>query len=74
VSVDAARLALKAADRELAEARHLLRVSFVVRRLDVAPCTVRNWIQAGRIAAIRIPGGKYRIHRDELARIEASRA
>lgn len=39
-------------------------------RIGVSPRTVGNWCRAGRVRAIRTPGGHWRIHEDELQRTE----
>jgi excisionase family DNA binding protein len=66
---------LRDAEAELAESLKLLhRVGYVARRLDVAQNTVRGWIHNGHVQAIRLPGGEYRISREELQRIESQRA
>ncbi len=39
----------------------------VARLLSVAPATVVNWIDAGRIPAYRTPGGHRRVRREDLA-------
>ena len=35
----------------------------------VGPNTVRRWIASGKVAAIRLPGGFYRIPADEVRRL-----
>jgi excisionase family DNA binding protein len=37
--------------------------------LRVHPATVRRWIGAGQMNAIRLPGGKYRITETEIDRL-----
>lgn len=41
----------------------------VAVRLGVAPSTVRRWINAGRLPAVRI-GSRLRIREADLARVE----
>jgi excisionase family DNA binding protein len=40
-------------------------VDQVAELCQVKPAAVRKWIKAGKIAAIRLPGGQYRIPRDQ---------
>ena len=43
----------------------LLTTNEVARHLAVDPSTVRRWIDAGQLAAVK-PGRAYRVHPDEL--------
>jgi excisionase family DNA binding protein len=47
----------------------LLKVSEVARKLNVSRHTVLNWIKRGKIKAIRLPGGRYRIPESEVRKI-----
>lgn len=38
--------------------------------LKVHPGTVRRWIAGGRLQAIRLPGGAYRIPKAEVDRLQ----
>lgn len=50
-----------------------LTVSEVAAELRTTPRTVQRWIREGRLRAVRIPGGSYRIYRADLnAAMEAS--
>jgi Helix-turn-helix domain len=51
----------------------LLDVSIIAHRLNVTPATVRGWIRANLLAAVRTPTGRYRVPACELARILATR-
>lgn len=44
-------------------------VAAAARRLLVSCETVRAWIRTGKIRAIRLPGGHYRIRHSEITRI-----
>lgn len=46
----------------------LLSVAQVAKRLGLRKETVRLYIAAGRLPALRIPGGFYRIRKEELDR------
>lgn len=61
---------IAAADQAILETERLLHVAYVARRMLVTPCTVRNWIRAGKLDAIRTPTGFYRITATALARLE----
>ena len=54
-------------------AERLLDVSIVAHRLNVTPATVRGWIRADLLAAVRTPTGRYRVPACELLRILATR-
>jgi excisionase family DNA binding protein len=41
-------------------------VSHAARILGVDEATVRPWIHRGSLPAVRMPGGRYRILRDDL--------
>ncbi len=41
-------------------------VSQAAARLGVTPVTVRAWISKGRLAAVRLPGGAFRIEERAL--------
>ena len=49
-------------------------VAEVAAELRVNPATVRRWITAGRLPAITLPGGSYRIERDDLGQLIAKSA
>jgi len=52
----------------------LLRPREVCERLGVSYSTLRRWIEAGYVKAIRTVGGKYRVPESEVRRILESRA
>lgn len=58
------------ADETLAEARRLLHLSVVAKRLGVSGRTLRRWIAEERVHAEQTLGGHYRIRVSELARLE----
>lgn len=60
---------LARADVEVAIATRLLDVAVIARRLKVTDQTVRNWIAADLLVAVRTPGGHYRVPVSELSRI-----
>ena len=45
----------------------------VATELRVSPYTVQRWIRQGKVKAIKLPGGCYRIEGDELDRILAQK-
>jgi len=47
----------------------LMKVSEVAKILNVSRHTVLNWIRKGKMKAIRLPGGRYRIPESEVRRI-----
>jgi excisionase family DNA binding protein len=51
------------------ESSDLLRTEQVAKLLNVAPGTVRNWVRLGRIRSVRLPGGQYRIPREEVEKL-----
>jgi len=42
-------------------------VGFIAKHCGVSNTTVLRWINAGRLPAFRLPGGHYRIGRDDLS-------
>ena len=42
-------------------------VGFIAKHCGVSNTTVLRWIGAGRIPAFRLPGGHYRIGREDLS-------
>src|SRR5687768_9692302 len=46
----------------------MLTTRVAARELGVTPDTVRAWIRGGRIEAVRLPSGQYRISEAELER------
>ena len=42
-------------------------VGFIAKHCGVSNTTVLRWIGAGRLPAFRLPGGHYRIGRDDLS-------
>lgn len=44
-------------------------VAVVARRLNVDPVTVRKWIRDGKLAAIQLPSGYWKIPLSELDRL-----
>lgn len=49
--------------------KDLLTTGKVAGALGVTINTVKNWVAAGRITAVRLPSGHYRIPRSELERL-----
>jgi excisionase family DNA binding protein len=47
----------------------LLKVSEVAKLLRVAESTVRGWIVRGEVPAVRLPGGVYRIRREDVEKL-----
>ena len=47
----------------------LLTTAEVARKLRVDPATVRRWCLDGLIEHVRLPGGVYRFHADDIARL-----
>jgi len=47
----------------------LLKISEVAKVLNVSMHTVLNWIKKGKLKAIRLPSGRYRIPEGEVRRI-----
>ena len=43
----------------------------VAKHCGVSKVTVLRWIKKGYLTAFRLPGGHYRIHRDELGKFLA---
>ena len=41
-------------------------VADVAKTLKVLPVTVRVWLQQGKLRGIKLPGGDWRIRREEL--------
>jgi excisionase family DNA binding protein len=46
-------------------------VGFIARRTGVSNATVLRWIRMGQLSAFRLPGGHFRISREELAKFLA---
>jgi excisionase family DNA binding protein len=42
-------------------------VGFIAKRCGVSNTTVLRWITTGQLAAFRLPGGHYRIERDNFS-------
>jgi two-component system response regulator VicR len=42
-------------------------VGFIAKHCGVSNTTVLRWINAGRLPAFRLPGGHYRIGREDLS-------
>lgn len=49
----------------------LVTVNAAAKRLALHPETLRRWIQAGRIPAVRLPNGRLRITEAELEKLLA---
>jgi len=47
----------------------LLKISEVAKILNVSRHTILNWIREGKIRAIRLPSGRYRIPESEVRKI-----
>jgi transposase len=66
------------AERSVAAAQRLLDIRSVAKHFAVSPFAVRKWIKDGHIQAVRLPGGKKRVHyrvpASEIQRLEARRA
>lgn len=43
-----------------------LTVHDIATRLQVTDLTVRRWIEAGELPAVKFKGGQYRIHPDDF--------
>jgi len=56
------------ADRDTSQAEDMLPISEFARRCGVSIGTIRTWERAGKIAAVRTPGGQRRFAASELAR------
>lgn len=50
----------------------LLTANEVARRFNVTGSSIRRWILDGHVAAIRTPGGQYRIDPAEVERLMAA--
>lgn len=50
-----------------------LRLGEAADRLGIAPETLRRWVDGGRLAAERTPGGQRTVAADDVARLAASR-
>jgi excisionase family DNA binding protein len=42
-------------------------VGFIAKRCGVSNTTVLRWITTGRLPAFRLPGGHYRVERDNFS-------
>lgn len=51
----------KMADAEVEAAGRVLEIAHAAHRLRVCHETIRRWIRAGKLAAIKTPGGHWRI-------------
>lgn len=47
----------------------LLTVSEAAERVRVHPETIRGWLKEGYLKGIKLPGGDYRVDREDLERI-----
>lgn len=61
---------LQAADAELREAERLVTITCAAKRLAVCPRTIRRWIAAGKLSAIRYPSGRLRVSLRVIAKIK----
>jgi excisionase family DNA binding protein len=48
-------------------APEFISVGFVAKRCGVSNTTVLRWISTGQLSAFRLPGGHYRIERDNFS-------
>ena len=48
------------------DASQYLTLRRAAQKLGVTPDTLSRWVRAGRIPAVRLPGGHYRLHEDDL--------
>jgi len=48
-------------------APEFISVGFIAKRCGVSNTTVLRWISTGQLNAFRLPGGHYRIERDNFA-------
>jgi len=66
------RQLLASAGEEIDKAEHLLwNVGYLARQLGVNRNTVRRWIKAKQIDAVRLPNGYFRIPPSEMDRLIA---
>ena len=49
--------------------KFMFRVGEAAKLLSVHNTTIKRWIQEGKLQAIKLPGGHYRIPRGEILRI-----
>lgn len=57
-----------------AESEELVPIGDVAKAMNVSVATVRNWERAGKITAIRTPGGQRRFTRSEIDRVRSGAA
>lgn len=46
----------------------LLKVATVAKMFEVRPYTIRQWIKDGKLKAVRLDGGHYRVYQSEVRR------
>lgn len=51
----------------------MLRLTQVAEELGVSYWTVRRWVNNGKLEAIRLPSGGYRVERSEVERIRSQK-
>jgi excisionase family DNA binding protein len=48
---------------------YLLTLSEAADACRVTPGTIRRWVKTGKLDAVTLPGGTYRIRHEDLARL-----
>jgi excisionase family DNA binding protein len=51
----------------------LLTIDEAAQAIDCSPTTVTRWIKSGRLPAVTLPSGRYRVRRDDLDKLLTSR-
>ncbi len=60
------------ANSELPAGTKYVTVQQAARHLNVTDMTIRNYIHSGKLPALRVDGGGYRVPREALADLQAS--
>lgn len=60
---------LQRADQELDQAERLISLAMAARRLNSCPRTIRRWVDSGRLPAVRMPSGRWRVSSRVVAEI-----
>ena len=64
--IEAARQVLEEAEAEIKVSQ---RVSYLARKLELHPRTIRRWCKSGQIVASQFPSGRWRISLEEVYRL-----